>query len=145
MVGIYDVSGSDMSIKIMLRRLISLSPAAAVASCASLAGDTVQSITIAVSPETAICRLTRSTIDAERPVEILGDVRGTTNLIVARNSRDILVVCTAPGFVRHQRVLKAEAARGGKGVLASMEQFLDETTGAAYSYPPSLDIKLDPA
>lgn len=120
--------------------------AAALASCASVMGDTESTVAIRTNPADAECRLTgRDGYEAT--------VRSPASVSIPHTASPVAVRCTAAGFRPTSASLDATADGWiwgnaglifGTGGVVLLGAFVDESRGAGKTYQEEVEVKLDP-
>ncbi len=107
--------------------------------CASVTKGTSQSISFEVSPPSASCVLSREG-DGE-----LGKFSGSGNSVTVKKARkDIVVVCSAPGYEPKKQWLESSTDKTALAGIAIDGGLTDMVTGAMWVYPDKVELSLAP-
>ena len=106
--------------------------------CATITQGTGQLISFSISPESARCELSREGDG------ILGSVNAAQSSIeVGKDYDDIVVVCSAPGYITSTSRLKSKTTKSGVGGAILLDLgIVDMMTGAMWAYPSHTSIVL---
>lgn len=109
-----------------------------LAGCASITDGTSQTIIFKLDPEAARCV-------ASRDGSELGSVGGKINtLTVGKGAKDILITCTADGYMQKtQRLISSTQAAGVIGGAFLDLGIVDMMTGAMWKYPSEVNVIME--
>jgi hypothetical protein len=121
-----------------MRRSMLCAAAMLMTGCASITDGTSQTLIIPVTPKEARCSVVRSDVE-------LGTITGTSPTItVSKGARDIIVNCSAPGYLnKSSRLVSSTQTEGMMSVLFLDFGITDMVTGAMWKYPASSSIVLE--
>lgn len=122
-----------------MRYVVALIASFAVTGCATVVQGTTQLLSFNIEPREARCVLARVD-DGE-----LGTVSGTSRTIsVTKDKDDIVVSCSAPGYLnKTTRIVSAASGGGVTSVFLNDFGITDLATGAFWKYPETHSISLE--